>query len=118
MAETNNMGLPEQTPAAPPAAPAAPQAPPMQTPAPSSSGSQSLQGILKSLNWTEIAFGVLGAAALFYSIHYFSYNMNANKSFQTQVQNKIDDLNIKLQDIESVVNKTQTQTQSLDGGWY
>jgi hypothetical protein len=98
-----------------PAAEPAPAAPtPAAAPMPTSSSSESVPDILKSLNWTEVLFGVLGSAALFYTIYYFRYNMNAGQAFQNQIQNKIDDLNIKIADINSVMASKAT-AQSFDG---
>lgn len=36
----------------------------------SDSGGGSIKDVFKSLNWTEVAFGVLGTAALYYTIYY------------------------------------------------
>jgi hypothetical protein len=110
MDELTNNPAPAATPAPAPAAESTPAVAPM----PSSSSSESVPDILKSLNWTEVIFGVLGSAALFYTIYYFRYNMNAGQAFQNQIQNKIDDLNIKISDINSVLASKQ-QAQSFDG---
>ena len=110
MDELTNNPAPAATPA--PAAEPAQAAPaPMPT---SSSSSESVPDILKSLNWTEVLFGVLGSAALFYTIYYFRYNMNAGQAFQNQIQNKIDDLNIKIADVNSVL-ASKAQAQSFEG---
>jgi hypothetical protein len=73
---------------------------------PSSEGS--VVSILKNMNWIEVGFGILGAAALYYIITYYRYNINAQKSFQKQMENKIDDLNIKVADVNSVIKKQST----------
>ena len=99
----------EATSAAAPAAEATPAAAQMP-----SSSSESVPDVLKSLNWTEVLFGVLGSAALFYTIYYFRYNMNAGQAFQNQIQNKIDDLTIKIADVNSVLASKAT-AQSFDG---
>ena len=79
--------------AAPPAAPAA---------APQSSGmGSSIKEAISTMNWTEVIFGVLGSAALFYTIYYYKYNLTMNKTFKAEMQNKIDDLTIKLSDMQS-----------------
>ena len=110
MDELTNNPAPAATPA-PAAEPA--QAAPASMPT-SSSSSESVPDILKSLNWTEVLFGVLGSAALFYTIYYFRYNMNAGQAFQNQIQNKIDDLNIKIADVNSVL-ASKAQAQSFEG---
>ena len=103
--------------AAPAAAPAAPAAPTAYNPPPldGGSGGNGVMDILKRLNWLEVGFGVLGSAALFYTIYYYKYNINITKTFQTDFQNKLDDLTIKLSDVQSVVEKNNQQqlTQSF-----
>lgn len=101
---------PSVTPA--PAAPLA--AAPVSTPAPasaptpvvssdsnSSSSDNSLMGIIKSLNWIEVTFGVLGAAALYYTIYYYKYNMTNGDKTRNEMQNRIDALEIKLAELKT-----------------
>ena len=97
---------------APPAAAPVPQtsAAPMPT-----SSEESVPDMLKSLNWTEVVFGILGSAALFYTIYYFRYNLNAGQAFQNQIQNKIDDLTIKIADVNSVLQKEKSTAAGFDG---
>ena len=102
------------TPAAPAAAPTpAPVAP--ATPAPNtmadggSTGGGSVMETLKGLNWMEVGFGILGSATLYYAIYYYRYNINQRKQFEKDFQNKIDELNIKIADVTSVMNKQQEQ---------
>jgi prefoldin subunit 5 len=83
------------------------------TVAPTTSGSNILQ-TMKNLNWVEIGFGVIGAAALYYAIYYYRYSVKNNKAFQTDFQNKIDDINIKMADVSSAMQEmknTQEQQQ-------
>ena len=98
---------------APPAAPI-PQTAAASMPTSSSSG-ESVPDMLKSLNWTEVVFGILGSAALFYTIYYFRYNLNAGQAFQNQIQNKIDDLTIKIADVNSYVQKEKSTAAGFDG---
>jgi hypothetical protein len=102
-------------PAAPaPVADVAPVAP-VNAPVTAPQG-QSVTEILKSLNWVEIGFGVLGSAALFYMIYYYRYNINTNKTLVSDMQNKIDELTIKVSDLSSVINeKEKTQENTADG---
>jgi len=111
--------------AAPIAAPATTSAPPVLAPVvpavstPSTdigsgdSGS-SIKDVFSSLNWTEVIFGVLGSAALYYTIYYYRYKMAEGKALNTEIQNKIDDIAIKLADIQSasqrdgLIGNTQT----------
>lgn len=85
-----------------------------------SSGSESKGGSItetfKNLNYIQIGFGILGAAALYYAIYYFRYNIQMNKTFVKNVENSIDDLTIKIADVSSVVNKEQQQKQQQDLG--
>jgi hypothetical protein len=120
------MDTPVLDPSAPAAAPApvapvpapAPVAAAAPAPAPmpsSDSNSTDIKGILKGLNWVEIGFGILGTTALFYTIYYFKYNINMNKSFKVDMQNKIDDLTIKVSDLSSAVNGKELLSQPQQG---
>lgn len=106
----------ETTQTTPAPAPAPVPAPvPASTPVPATPVSEATNGegvvsILKNLNWIEVGFGILGSAALYYAIYYYRYNINAQKSFQSEMQNKIDELNIKIADINSVIKKDTTTT--------
>lgn len=90
---------------APPVVNTAPASAPVSAPAVSTepnfdSSDNSLMGTLKSLNWLEITFGIAGAIALYYTIYYYRYNMiNGDKS-RTEMQNRIDALEIKLAELE------------------
>jgi hypothetical protein len=57
-------------------------------------------GIIKSLNWIEVTFGVLGAAALYYTIYYYKYNMTNGDKTRNEMQNRIDALEIKLAELK------------------
>jgi hypothetical protein len=104
---------PQFTAPQPTAAPSAPVA--METSSVSShdSGDKSIMGILKNLNWLEITFGVLGAAALYYTIYYYRYNLVNGDKAKLDMQNKIDALEIKLSDVEKTLTETNTTAQPL-----
>jgi hypothetical protein len=110
------------TPAAAPA-PASTPAPASATaPAPESSGggfASSIKEAVSTMNWTEVVFGILGSAALFYTIYYYKYNLTMNKTFKAEMQNKIDDLTIKLSDLQSASQRdvvpANTPQQGFDG---
>jgi hypothetical protein len=91
-----------QSPApAPTAAPAAaPAATSMQPSFDESPSDKSLMGIIKSFNWLEITFGILGATALYYTIYYYKYNMTSADKTRNEMQNRIDALEIKLADMQ------------------
>jgi hypothetical protein len=78
---------------APAPAPAMPLTAAPMTAAPSTGFSgQGFKDFMKSINWVEIGFGVLGTAVLYYTI--------------------FDDLTMKVSDLSSVVNsKESTQKQ-------
>lgn len=76
----------------------------------SSSSDNSLMGIIKSLNWIEVTFGIIGAAALYYTIYYYKYNMTTADKTKNEMQNRIDALEIKLADMaEKEENKNTSQ---------
>jgi hypothetical protein len=98
-------------PVASPVAAAAPVAPAPVAPA-QAPQSSSLMGTLKNLNWVEVSFGILGSAALYFTIYYYRHNLNAQAGFKTDMQNKIDELQIKLSDVSSVLdNKNSSSPQ-------
>lgn len=106
--------------AAPAPAPApAPAVPESAAPAPQSSGGMgsSIKEAISTMNWTEVIFGVLGSAALFYTIYYYKYNLTMNKTFKAEMQNKIDDLTIKLSDMQSASQRdvVPTNQEGFDG---
>jgi len=88
----------------------------------SSGGSMgSVKEVLSSLNWVEIAFGVLGAAALYYTIYYYKFTMMNGKAVNTEIQNKLDDLSIKVADLQSASQRDDllgTPQQGFDGLFY
>jgi hypothetical protein len=87
------------TPAAAPA-PASAPAPVVSSESNNSSSDNSFMGIIKSLNWIEVTFGVLGAAALYYTIYYYKYNMTNGDKTRNEMQNRIDALEIKLAELK------------------
>ena len=98
------------TPAPTPApAPQVQSAPPVSTMAEggTTSSGGGIKEIVKNLNWVEVGFGVLGAAALFYAIYYFRYNINNQKSFVKTLESKVDDLTIRLSDVSSALTKKE-----------
>jgi hypothetical protein len=79
------------------------------------SGNGSVKDIVKNLDWVQVGFGVLGSAALFYAIYYFRYHIAMNKTFVKNIENKIDDITIKIADINSVMNtRQQEQQENID----
>lgn len=96
---------PDVAPQAPATAPsaetvAAPAAPSMKPSFNESPSDNSLMGIIKSFNWLEITFGILGATALYYTIYYYKYNMTSADKTRNEMQNRIDALEIKLADMQ------------------
>lgn len=106
---------PAPAPAAPaPAAPVAP-APVAATPAApmvsAPSSSNSISAALKNMNWVEVGFGVLGTAALFYTIYYYRYNLDATAKLKNDFQQKLDELEIKLADVNAKLDAPSQQPQ-------
>ena len=100
-------------PAIVPPPPAAPPTPAMTETKMENGGS--VKEIVKNLNWVQVGFGILGSAALFYAIYYFRYHIAMNKTFVKNIENKMDDLTIKIADINSVMNnKQQEQQENID----
>ena len=100
---------------APAPAPAMPLTAAPMTAAPSTgTGSgQGFKDMMKSFNWIEIGFGILGTAVLYYTIFYYKHNINISQNFKVDLENKIDDLTMKVSDLSSVVNSRETtQKQS------
>jgi hypothetical protein len=111
-----------ETPSATPTPTATANAMPMTTPNPtpmvsSGGGNRSFMDILKSFNYLEIGFGILGSATLYYMIYYYRYNMINSKKFQIQTENKIDELEIKISDLSSSIQSKQTQQQQDIGAF-
>lgn len=115
--------------AAPVAAPPAPipeagvaaAATPAPAPAPSggSSSTSNIKDLLSDLNLTEVMFGILGTAALYYSIYYFRYQVGSLKSMNNEIQNKLDDLSIKVLDIQSAEKRNeQSASAGFDGVFF
>jgi hypothetical protein len=100
-------------PAAAPVPSAAPAAAPAVSPEPSfneSSSDNSLMGAIKSLNIIEVTFGILGAAALYYTIYYYRYNMTNGDKTRNEMQNRIDALEIKLAELKEEEENKNTAT--------
>lgn len=103
--------------APPPIATPPPAAPPAASPAASSSFN--VKEMFAGLNWTEIAFGVLGTAALYYTIYYYKFQISNVKSMNNEVQNKLDDLSIKVLDLQSAEKRNSEQGNvGFDGIFY
>lgn len=97
-------------PQTPPQVMTQPAAPPTgTTPTPSNSGS--FQDSLKKAvsNPVQLGFGILVSAALFYTIYYMRYKLEFNKVFVANVENKIDELDIKYADILSKLNESSSK---------
>lgn len=112
------------TPAATPAPAAAPAV--TATPAPtytpptsfSDGGDTSFMGILKGLNWVEIGISAIGVTALIYTISWYRNNLKIVKPEMAAMQNKIDDLTIKLSDVQSKLEKKGGEGSVNTQGFY
>jgi hypothetical protein len=105
--------------AAPTPTPALETTPAAATSSSSSGGMGSIKEVFQSINWNEVLFGILGTAALYYTIYYYRYNITAGKAINTEMQNKIDDLSIKIADLQSANQRDELLgNQSFDGMFY
>lgn len=72
---------------------------------------------LKNLNWIQIGFGGLISYFIFNATYYYRYNIKMTKTFVGNVENKIDELDIKYADLSSVVNKGEKQKEASSKGF-
>jgi hypothetical protein len=81
-----------------------------------SSSSGSFQDTFKKAvsNPVQLGFGILVSAALFYTIYYFRYKVQFQKVFVANVENKIDELDMKYADVLSKLNnQTEVPQENL-----
>jgi len=102
------------SPAAPPAATT--PAPAMPTPMPSG-GSSSFKDAFANINLLEIIFGILGSATLLSMIRYYNYTTKMGKAVNIEMQNKIDDLSIKVADLQSATQRDDLVKNGFSGGF-
>ena len=100
-------------PAPAPAPAAAPAQPMMQQP---TTGGSKIGDIFKRMNMIEVGFGILGATALYFTIYYYRYHMTMSKSLAVDLQNKVDDLEIKVSDLQSAMDRDQSKGQQQQPG--
>jgi hypothetical protein len=103
MEETTTTQTPQAVPTPQVATPTpTPPATPNTNPTPQvSMGGGGIIETLKGLNWLEIGFGILGAAALYSAISYYRWKQKYGDSETKSIQNKLDDLTMKYHDLES-----------------
>lgn len=119
-AATSAAATPAATPPAPApaAAPApAPAAAPASAPASSGGGSMgSIKEAFQNLNYIEVGMGILGVAALFSLINYYRWMTMSGKALNTEIQNKLDEHDIKIRDLQSATQRDELLgNQSFDG---
>ena len=99
-------GAPEGAPSTPPTPSPAPTPTPtptpMPTPPPSNEGGSANFGEFLKNNALLLGFGILGSVTLYWAIWYYKNNVNNFTSFQTSIQNQIDEMKIELSDIKSI----------------
>lgn len=81
----------------PPANPPMPPSPYEQAPIMQDGGSVSSGGFLKSINWLEVGFGILGVAALLYAIQYYRFKLREDKMVNNEMQRQIDEVKMNVQ---------------------
>jgi hypothetical protein len=101
---------------APAPAPAAPAAAPMQPMMQQPTSGSKIGDIFKRMNMVEIGFGILGATALYFTIYYYRYHMTMSKSLAVDLQNKVDDLEIKVSDMQSAMDRDLSKGQQQQAG--
>ena len=84
---------------------AAPVAAPVQPMGEPTSSGTSFGEALKSFNWVEVGFGIVGAWALYATIYYYRNRLQIDKLMNNNMQKQIDDMKITLQD--EINNKQQ-----------
>jgi len=109
-----DISAPAATPAAAPSAPAPAAAPAMPTPMPSG-GSSSFKDTFANINLVEIIFGILGSATLLSMIRYYNYTTKMGKAVNIEMQNKIDDLSIKVADLQSATQRDDLVKNGFTG---
>lgn len=118
-AATSAAATPAATPPAPApaAAPApAPAAAPASAPASSGGGMGSIKEAFQNLNYIEVGMGILGVAALFSLINYYRWMTMSGKALNTEIQNKLDEHDIKIRDLQSATQRDELLgNQSFDG---
>jgi hypothetical protein len=79
----------------------------------------SIKEAFASLNWIEVGLGALGVAALFKTMDYYNYMQKVQKSAKTELENKIDDLAIKVADLQGATQRDELLgSRALDGLFY
>jgi hypothetical protein len=76
-----------------------------------SSSNESIKDIFKSFSLIELGLGILGTAALYYVIYYYRYNIGDNKIFKVDVENKLDEIEIKLTDLSSSLQQAKKELE-------
>jgi hypothetical protein len=70
--------------------------------------------MLSDMNWVEVGLGILGTAALYYTIYYYRYNVQNARLMKKEIENRIDDIDIKVADIQSAMQRDVAQP-AVDG---
>ena len=108
--QQNMGGMPQQASPAPAVAPTtpAPVAMTMENGGgmPSTSPSTNDGSFFKSLNWLEVAFGILGVASLTYVIFYYRFKLKQDKLINNDLQRQIDEVKMNVQGL--MKNKYKT----------
>lgn len=121
-AATSSAVAPAVAAPAPAAAAPAPASAPEPSPAASSSsggGMGTIKEAFQNTNWIEVLFGALGVAALFSAINFYRWQKATGQALIKETQNKVDDLSIKVADLQSATQRDEILgNQSFDGMFY
>ncbi len=110
---------PQVAPAQAPPVAAQTEPQPMANPMPSMENEPSgmtFKAFVASMNWVEVAFGLVGATALFYTIYYYKNKLQIDKLMTNKLQKQIDEINITLQD--EINNKETVSYDGINGSFY
>ena len=64
---------------------------------PTNNTSGSINEFIKSTNWIEVGFMILGAFALVYTISYYRYKIKEDKLANNDMQKQIDEVKMNVQ---------------------
>jgi hypothetical protein len=83
--------------ATPPPTPIVAEATPIMADGGTTESGGGVKGFLKSLNWIEVGFSILGVAALTYVIHYYRFKLRQDKMINNELQRQIDEVKMNVQ---------------------
>ncbi len=83
--------------AAPAEASAPVQQPAQDMPSKDISSTNSFNDFIKSINWLEAGFAILGTIGLYYTIYYYRYKLKEDRVANSDTQRQIDEIKMNVQ---------------------